>query len=53
VTYIFPRDAMQAQPVIIHAVSVRLSVPPSASLTFVHSVETNKHAFKLLSPKGR
>jgi len=39
-----PRDAMQARPILSYGVC--LSVRPS--VTFVHSVKTNKHIFKIL-----
>jgi len=41
-----PRDAMRKRGLCRHAVSVCLSV------TFVHSVKTNKHTFKIFSPSG-
>ena len=44
--YFLPRDAIASSVALAvrHAVCVRLSV------TFVHSVKTNKHLFKIFSP---
>ena len=49
---IFARDAMPKRRLCRHAVSVCLSIRPS--VTFVHSVETNrpKHIFKFFSPSA-
>jgi len=44
----FPRDAMQALP--MPSCGVCPSVSPS--VTFVNSVKTNKHIFKLMSPSS-
>jgi len=45
------RDASIKRGLCRHAVSVRLSV--CVSVTFVHSVKTNKDIFKKFSPSGR
>jgi len=45
-----PRDAMQARP--MSSCSVRVCVCVCVSVTFVNSVETNKHIFKMFSPPG-
>jgi len=49
---ILPRDVrpMHKRGLRRHTVSVRLSVRPS--VMFLHSVETNKHIFKMFSPLG-
>jgi len=45
---LLPRDAMQARPMSSCGVCLCVCV----SVTFVHSVETNKHIFKIFSPSG-
>ena len=47
---LLPRDAMRKCSLCHRAVSVRPSV--RVSVTFVYSVETNKHIFKLFPPSG-